>query len=199
MSELTEEPITTQTEPIATLDDIHTDDPDDEWSSGPVRSGLRLRAPTAVLIGLLVLAGGFWGGALAQKHHGSSSSSSALSALASRFAAAGGTTGTGATGFSGASGAATSGIVTGVQGQTLYVTDASGALVKVNVGPSTTISRTAKSSLAGLQTGDTVIVTGTKSSNGTVTATAVRATGAGVTTSTGFGGTGFGGGGAAGG
>ena len=65
--------------------------------------------------------------------------------------------------------------------------------------PSTTISRTAKSSLAGLQTGDTVIVTGTKSSNGNVTATAVRATGAGVTTSTGFGGTGFGGGGAAGG
>lgn len=87
--------------------------------------------------------------------------------------------------------------MTGVQGNILYVTDSSGTLIKVVVGPSVPVTRTAKSSLAGLQTGDTVTVTGTKSSNGTVTA--VRASGAGVTTGTGFSGFGLGGSGAAGG
>ena len=47
------------------------------------------------------------------------------------------------------------------------------------VGTSVPVTRTAKSSLAGLQTGDTVVVQGTKASNGEVTATSVRATGQG--------------------
>ena len=171
--------------------EIHPEDPDDEWSSTPVRSGLRLGAPTAVLLGLLVLAGGFWGGAVAEKHHGGSSSgSSALSAIASRLAAARGGTGSGgagtgafagAGGFGGATTSAASGIVTGVQGNILYVTDSSGALIKVVVSASVPVTRTAKSSLTGLQTGDTVVVQGTKATNGEVTATSVRATGQGVT------------------
>jgi hypothetical protein len=72
--------------------------------------------------------------------------------------------------------------VTGVQGDILYVTDSTGALVKVVVGSSVPVSRTAKSSLTGLQTGDTVVVQGSKASNGEVTATSVRATGQGVST-----------------
>jgi hypothetical protein len=176
--------------------EIHPEDPDDEWSTGPTRRGLRLQPPTAVLLGLIVLAGGFWGGALAEKHHGSSSStSSAFSALASRLgasraglgAAPGGTAGTNAGG--GAAGAATAGIVTGVQGDILYVTDASGSLIKVVVPPSASVTRTVKASLAGLQTGDTVVVQGTTATGGTINATSVRATGQGVSSTGGFGGT----------
>lgn len=174
---------------------IHPDDADDEWSQRPARRGIRLHLPTAILLTLLVLAGGFWGGAVAEKHHnGSPSSNSALSALANRFAAARGATGTGTGsrsgrtgsgggltgGAGGLAGAATAGIVTGVQGDVLYVTDASGNLIKVTIGPSTTVTRTAKSNLAGLQTGDTVVVSGTTAANGSVTATAVRASGQGV-------------------
>jgi hypothetical protein len=189
--------------------EIHPEDPDDEWSSTPVRSGLRLGAPTAVLLTLVVLAGGFWGGALAEKHHGgSSSASSALSAIASRLAAArsGAGSGSGAAGagaFAGAGGfgaatsSAASGIVTGVQGNILYVTDSTGALIKVVVSPSVPVTRTAKSRLTGLQTGDTVVVQGTKASNRQVTATSVRATGQGVTTGAGGGAGGFSGGGGA--
>jgi hypothetical protein len=184
---------------------IHPDDPDDDWSTGQTRKGLRLHAPTAVLLGLIVLAGGFWGGAVAEKHHsGSPSSSSASSALANLRAAARGAAGSGAgasglggtgaggTGAGGglgagggAAGAATAGIVTGVEGNILYVTDAAGNLVKVAVGPTATVTRTAKSSLTGLQTGDTVVVQGTTGTGGTVTATSVRATAQGVPAGTG--------------
>jgi hypothetical protein len=197
-------------EPETAQLDIHPEDPDDDWSGAHARSGFRLHTPTAVLLGLLVLAGGFWGGAMAEKHHSpSSSASSTLSALASRVAAArsassasGAGSGAGA-GFAGGAGAgaggggsnggagaggsgggrlaaATAGIVTGVQGNILYVTNASGNLVKVNVGPSATVTRTSKSSLAGLQTGDTVVVQGSTASGGTVDATSVRATAQGV-------------------
>jgi hypothetical protein len=88
-----------------------------------------------------------------------------------------GGTGTGA----GALGGATTGTVTEVSGNTLYVTNASGDLVKVTVGPSATVDRNAPSSLGSLQVGDTVVVEGTKASNGSVSATSVSATAAGVT------------------
>ncbi len=188
---------------------IHPDDPDDEWAVAPTGRGVRVRVITGALLVLAVLAGGFWGGVVAEKHHGgSNSASTAASALASRFAAlrGGAASGSGASTFSGAGGraataGATTGLVTEVQGNILYVTenDAAGTLVKVTVGPSTTVTRTAKSSLSGLQQGDTVIVTGTKAASGTVSATAIRATGQGVTAGGGTGsGGGFGGGSGAG-
>jgi hypothetical protein len=149
---------------------------------------------------LAVLAGGFWGGVVAEKHHGTGSTAS--STAASRFAAArsAGASGLGGrfAGLGGGATPATSGIVTGVVGNTLYVTNASGALVKVTVGSSATITRTGSTSLSGLKTGDTVIVSGSTGANGTVSATSVRATAQGTpTTGTGaFGGSssaGFGG------
>ena len=94
-------------------------------------------------------------------------------------------TGSAAPGPAALGGAAT-GTVTEVSGSTLYVTNSSGDLVKVTVGPSATVTRNAKSSLGSLEVGDTVVVQGTKASNGSVTATSVSATGAGV--SSGFGG-----------
>ena len=136
---------------------------DDEWPDRGPRKGIRLSVPTVVLVGLLIAAGGIWGGAALQRSHGtSSSSSSAASSFASLFGGRGaGSTG-GATGVPGALGAAATGTVTEVSGSTLYVTNSSGDLVKVTVNPSATVTRNAKSSLGSLVVGDTVVVQGTK-------------------------------------
>jgi hypothetical protein len=205
MSELTDD------EPATTATDIHPEDPDDDWSAARVKSGLRLHVPTAVLLGLIILAGGFWGGAVAEKHHGSGSAAAAnpLSALARQFAASRGSTAVGGTGAGGTGaggtgarggagggaagfGAAASGTVIGVSGQTLDISDASGNIVKVQIASSTTITRTSKSSLGSLQVGDTVVVAGSTASNGVVSATSVRASAAGTAPGgTGSGGSGF--------
>jgi len=156
---------------------------DDEWPDRGPRKGIRLSVPTVALVGLLIAAGGIWGGAALQRSHGTSSASGATSSLASLFGGRGASSTGGATGTSGAFGAAATGTVTEVSGSTLYVTNSSGNLVKVTVGPSATVTRNAKSSLGALVAGDTVVVQGTKASNGSVTATSVSATGAGVTSS----------------
>ncbi|MHB1533812.1 MAG: hypothetical protein ACYC1D_04210 [Acidimicrobiales bacterium] len=157
-------------------DALHPEDPDDAWPTGPAKRGLRLRGSTAVLALLIAVAAGFWGGALAEKHHNPPTSAT-ISALANRLSAAraGAFGGLGAAsgGFATRGAVATSGLVTDVQGQTLYVTDASGALVKVTFAPSATITNSAASSLTGLHTGQTVVVRGTKKADGSVTATAV--------------------------
>jgi hypothetical protein len=167
---------------------------DDEWPDRGPRKGIRMSVPTVVLVALLIAAGGIWGGAALQRSHGTTSgSSAAASSLASLFRGAGSTGAGGLAGARGAFGAAATGTVTEVEGSTLYVTNASGDLVKVTVGPSVTVTRNAKSSLASLQVGDTVVVQGTKASNGSVTASSVSATGAGVTSGfAGFAGTGAG-------
>ena len=185
---------------VPTTQEIHPEDSDDEWLT-EVNTGrsFRVRAVTGALVVLVVLAGGFWGGVVAEKHHGSGSTSSALaSRLAALRAGATGATGTGTGGtggFGGGAGAATTGTVIDVQGNVVDISDSSGNIVKVTIGPSTTVTRTAKSDAAGLQVGDTIVVTGASGSGGTVNATAVRATAQGVTAG-GFGGrAGFAGGG----
>lgn len=176
---------------------IHPEDPDDEWVT-PANSGraVRVRLLTGGLVLLLVLAGGFWGGVVAEKHHGSGSSSAA-SALASRFGASRASgVGAGAAGFGGfgsgtgtnGGGTLTTGTVIDVQGNVIDISDASGNIVKVQVGPSTNVTRTAKSTSAGIQIGDTVVVTGSPGSGGTVSAGAVRASAQGVSAGGGLGG-----------
>lgn len=151
---------------------------DDAWPERGPRKGIRMSVPSVVLFAALVALGGIWGGAALQRSHGSSSGTSAA---ASSFASL--LRGRGATGGGGLAGAggATTGTVTEVSGSTLYVTNSSGDLVKVTVAPSVSVNRNAKSSLASLQVGDTVVVEGTKASDGSVTATSVSATAAGVT------------------
>ncbi len=106
----------------------------------------------------------------------------------------------GASAFAAAAANATAGTVTDIIGNTLYVTNSSGNLVSVTIGPNTTIDRNAKSTLSALKPGDTVTVQGTKSANGTVAAATVSATQAGVTSGLGgFGGFGRGATGSAGG
>lgn len=174
---------------------------DDSWPARPRRTGLRMRLPTAVLGLLVVAAGAFWGGAAVQKASGTGSTGAAASRLRSLFASAGGASsffGRGSGGTAGAGGLApaATGTLTAVVGNTLYLTSSSGALVKVQMSPSTTVTRTAKATSKSLQPGDTIVVRGTTASSGAVTATSVTASAKGVTPAggAGFGGLGGGGG-----
>jgi Domain of unknown function (DUF5666) len=168
----------------------------EEWPQRGPAKGIRVNWLTALLLVILIAGGGIWGGAELQKHQGSNSTTNALSAIASRFANRGGTgtsrTGTGgAGGFGGATSAAAAGTVTEIKGSTLYITDSSGNLVEVTLTHSTTVTRNAKTTASALVPGDTVIVEGSKASNGTVTASSVSATAQGVTSGFGaFGGRG---------
>lgn len=170
------------------------EDEADEWPTQGPAKGLRLPWPVAGLLVLLLVFGGLWVGAYMQRN--SSSSTSAATPFGGSFSPPGGAgasrvTG-GAGGFPGTTSSGTSGTVTDIIGSTLYVTTASGSLVAVNVGTTTTVDRNAKSSLAALLPGDTVTVQGTKAKDGTVTASSVSATQAGVSSGlAGFGGGGF--------
>jgi hypothetical protein len=173
-------------------------DANEEWVPQTTR-GIRIGLPAAVLLAIVLVAGGFWGGAALEKSH-AGSSSTLLGTLASRFRS----TASGATGATGASGAggfrlggglggssaAATGTISVVDGDTLYVEASSGSLVKVTLTKSTTVTRNADASAVDLRPGDTVVVEGTTSS-GTVTATSVSATAPGV--SSGFAGFGRGG------
>jgi hypothetical protein len=177
------------TDHLADLDDWEDDE---EWVSARPQRGLRLGWPTAVLLVLLLAAGGFYGGAELQKHHGSSATSGRTAALAALRGAAtrGGFGGTGAAG-SAATAGLTTGTVTDVNGNVLYVTDASGGAVKVTLTPQTKVTRNASSTPAGLLPGDTVIVQGAKAANGSVAASTISASAPGVAATTGgFGGAG---------
>lgn len=190
-----------ETSPIPTIS-IRPDDPDDEWAMPDTAKVLRVRYLTAILAILLLLGGGFWGGVVAEKHHGTGASSGA-SALAARFAAlraAGGFGGAGAAAGGAASGLAGGGATTGsrsaagsrgaaapgatgtvidVVGNLLEISNSKGQIVKIEVGPSTPVTLSSNSSLSGLKIGDTVVVTGSQASGGTIKATAVRASASG--------------------
>jgi len=164
---------------------------DEGWPSQAAKRGIRLRLPTAILLGLLLAAAGLWGGSLLQKNETGSTIATGAAGARGAFARAGGTRSPFASSASG-----TTGTVTDVIGNTLYVTQSSGNLVKVTLSSSATVTRNAKSSLGALKPGDTVVVQGTKPSNGSMTASSVSATAAGVRTAGAGGGLGgaFGGG-----
>jgi hypothetical protein len=186
--------------PSSGLDSLFDGEPDDWPNRGPAK-GFRVPWPTAALLVLLVAAVGIWGGAYLQRHSSTSSTTSAGSAFAA-FAGRSRTTGAGGpSALPAAASNITAGTVTDIIGNTLYVTTSSGSLVKVDVASNTTVDRNAKSSLSALEPGDTVTVTGTKGSGGSVTAASVSATQDGVTGGGfgGFGGAGRAGAGAAGG
>jgi hypothetical protein len=143
---------------------------------------------TAALLALLVGAVGFYAGVRVEKGQISSSpaastgSGRALAALGAGAAGARG--GGGAAGFralaaGGAGGAGASfGTVSSVAGKTVYVTDASGNTVKVNLSSATKITKSLGVSKSAVRPGDTVIIQGLKSSNGTIEATSLNDSGA---------------------
>jgi hypothetical protein len=97
----------------------------------------------------------------------------------------GGTGGTGAAGTGTAATGVTVGTVTVISGKMLYLTSSSGAIVKAKLTGTTTYTRNATTTKAGLKPGDTAIVQGGKNAAGVVVATSVSATAKGVTSATG--------------
>ncbi|HXW36040.1 MAG TPA: hypothetical protein VEJ87_15805 [Acidimicrobiales bacterium] len=180
-------PVTT---PTTNLDPLFGDEPEEWPSKGPAK-GIRLTWPVAALAVLLVASVGIWAGGYLQRHSSASTGSASASSFRSALSRLG-SGGSSGSAFSqlggGSSSGSTSGTVTDIIGDTLYVTTANGNLVAVNVGPTSTVNRDQKSSLSALQPGDTVTVQGTKEANGSINAGSVSATQAGV--SGGFGGLG---------
>ena len=151
----------------------------DDFEELPPRPRRRLATPVNLgLLAVLVVAGGFIAGVLVEKGQMSSATGGGVG-LGRRAATAGGTgTGTGAaTGRAGAAAAgATIGAVSTLNGRTLYVTDPQGTTIKVTPASSATVIRTATSPVSAIHPGDTVIIQGAKASDGSVTASSIRAT-----------------------
>jgi hypothetical protein len=185
---------------------------DEEWVSAAPK-GLRVRVPTGVLLLLLFAAIGLWSGSILQKRHDKSTAAT-RTATAAATAGLGGAarraagqtgagTGTGATGATGAPGGAggtglrggTAGIVSDIQGSTIYLTDTSGNLIKITTTPASTIRKTATGTMADIKLGETLIVTGAKAADGSTAARSITISPGGL----GGGAGGFGGAAAAGG
>jgi hypothetical protein len=171
------------------FDSLESDLPDnlDELlKSSKSHRQIKIRIPTAILVILLIAGGAFWGGAAAQNSE-KGSSSPAFAFLSGRLGAGGGS---GASSFFSrfTSGALTtpaaSGEVIGIKGNVIYVTTSSGALVKILVSKTTTLTKNSEVSISGLTIGDSVSVEGTKTATNTVEATSVAATAKGVKTTT---------------
>jgi hypothetical protein len=191
---------------------LHLDDDvevyEDDWEPAPETQALpprrrrRLITPaSAVLAAVLIGALGFIGGVEVQKGQADSGGSAAAGTGATARAALGAGAGGAARGGFAGQGNATVGSVANKRGSTLYVKDSDGNLVRVRTTSHSKINRTATASAGAIHPGDTVIVQGTKSSSGTITATQINATSstaasglAGVFGGGGF--RGFGGGGA---
>ena len=198
---------------------------EDDWEPAPEERALpprprrRLVTPASTLLAaVLIGALGFIGGVEVQKGQadGGSSGGAGTGARAALGGAAGGAGGAGAAGApgrggfpgrGGAQGNATIGSVANKRGSTLYVKDSDGNTIRVRTTSHSKINRNAPASAGAIHPGDTVVVQGTKSSSGTITATQVNATSSSAASGLaglfggggGFGGGAVGGGGASGG
>lgn len=150
----------------------------------PRRERRKLLTPVGVVAGAIAIAAlGFLGGVEAQKSQGASGGATAGAfpggaggAPSGAAGAGGGRQGQGQPDGNGRQANATVGEVASVDGKAIYVDDSSGNTVRVRVADGGTVTRTAKAKLEAIHPGDTVIVQGETSSNGTVVATSIRAT-----------------------
>lgn len=158
----------------------------EELAARPPRAKLP-RATLALSAGILIAAG-FVGGVLVQKHLGGTSGSGGgrSAALASSFASARAGGGTGRGGFGGGFGGGTgggfgsggssiSGSITVVSGNTLYVTASNGTVYTITTSGSTSVKVSSTGTLSQLKPGQTVTISGTQGSGGTVNATTITA------------------------
>lgn len=144
------------------------DDEGDEPDFTP-RTRKRAHRLTYVLGGLALVAVGTFGGITIQKHEGgSTTTASPTGANAGNFA------GRGAGGGAGGAGA-TVGTVKLIDGNSLYVTETNGTVVKVAINAASQLSKTDPATIKDLTPGETVIVRGATATDGSVTATAVTA------------------------
>ncbi|MDQ1680710.1 MAG: hypothetical protein QOI42_1569 [Frankiaceae bacterium] len=169
-----EEP-TSGAEPVGDTDDGDTDD----WLT-PSPHKKRPRLLTTALAGATLLAVAFTGGVLVQKNH-DQSLVSAGSAPGGFFGgrgggfAAGGAAGAAAAPAAGtsAAGPAVIGQVVSRNGQVLTIRNVAGKTVQVTIPAGTTATQQTTIALAKLTAGSNVVVTGTTSPSGAITATAI--------------------------
>jgi len=151
----------------------------------PARPRRRILSPLPVALLLaLAVACGFIAGVLVQKGQGGSSSG-AGDGFAGLRGALGFSREPGAGGAS--AGGATIGQVAYISHGTLYLTTAEGNTVKVTAAPGSSVTKTVQTQAKSIHPGETVAVSGTTRANGSISADAIRAGGAG-----GFGGALFG-------
>jgi hypothetical protein len=145
---------------------------------------------SAALAAVITCAAGFYAGVRVEKSQLSSTASAATTS-------ARGTASTGAPGGGGLPGAgrfgggggggggnASLGTISSVNGNTIYLTDATGNTVKVTLSSSTKLAKSLGVSKSALHPGDSVVIQGVKNSSGTLVATSLSDTGA-RTTATG--------------
>lgn len=142
--------------------DAESDDLEMFLSARPPRR--KLPKVTLLLATGVLLGAGFTGGVEAQKHLGSSSSSSSALATALREASSA---------ASHALAGETIGTVLLVDGSTVYVTSTSGGIVKVLTTPATTVEVTQSATVGALKPGEDVVVRGSTTSNGIVSASSI--------------------------
>jgi Domain of unknown function (DUF5666) len=139
---------------------------------------------TAALGAVVACAAGFLGGIEIEK---SQVSGTASAATVPAGTAGGAATGTGArSGFGlsggvasgGGGGAASFGTVSSVNGNTIYVVQASGNTVKVMLSSATKITKSQSASKSSLHPGDALVIQGATGKNGTLAATSVSDSGA---------------------
>ena len=163
------------------------DDGDDEPEFRP-RPRRRAHALTFVLAAALLVAAGFYGGVLVQKHEAGASTNASGSGRASRFsgfAGAGASGASGATGAGGgfpggfgggrggAGGSGVAGTVKLVDGPNVYVTDTDGNVVKVTTSSTSQLTKTDPATTKDVAPGDVVTVRGTQNSDGSYAATSL--------------------------
>ena len=165
---------------------------------------------SAALIAVITCAAGFYAGVRVEKSKVSSSGSGGSSLAAAIAAARGGASGSatggasGSRGAAGASGAAggiaalfarggpggrgtSFGTISSVRGDSLYVTTATGNVVKVKLSSATRVSKSLNVKRSALHPGDTVVIRGVTNAKGTVSASSVSDSGASARGGLGFG------------
>jgi hypothetical protein len=145
---------------------------------------------SASLLALVVGVIGFYAGVRVEKGQLSSSSStgSSLPSLAGSGASSRGATGTSsgsrsslpALGAFGGGGTSI-GTVSNINGKTIYISDSSGNTVKVQLSSATKITKSLTVGKKAVRPGDSVVIRGAKSSNGTLSATSISDSGASTT------------------
>jgi hypothetical protein len=157
---------------------------DTEVEELPRRPRRRLLTPiTGALAAVVLVAGGFFAGVEVQKSEGAGTASA--QGGVPRLPGGGGAGRQG--GPQASENERVQGTVASLRGSTLYVTDASGNTVRVRTRPKSEVVRTASSRPGAIHPGDTVVVQGKKSDDGSYTADQLIATADGVSVVGGFG------------